>query len=434
MLSLISTIFHKNSKVSIPLILSIILLTARIGAGSFFVSASDITTSSIATAVNNERSQRNLTTLNYNSSLAQAAQYKAQDMIDNNYFSHTDPKGNYIWSTDAADGYTPYTTLGENLAINFSDTTSLMSAWIDSPEHRQNILNPAFQDQGVGVSTGDKSKNQFDITIANEFGAQPAKVVAPVVPPAPAKIVTPAPAKTITKSTAKTTTPKNTSVSVSKTPIKNNTTTVAPTQNTPAQSPASQPVQTALLPTLITSTSGLSQAQVDTSSMTVVPSIKNNQLDLHIAFKIIGTASTISGTVLGSAIQFTNNGQGAYSGDVILDKFDNYQLENLTITVSDMDKNESDVLIPLKNYPLPAKEDPKSISSLKQQVKNPDIYNLYKYIIYGFALLFALIVVTESIFSRRTKRLKQLLENSNSWNLPMVILAVGIFLSISWWH
>jgi len=327
MLSSLSTIFRKNSKISVTLILSIVLLTVRIGAGSFFVSASDITPSNIAAAVNNERSQRNLTTLNYNSLLAQAAQYKAQDMIDNNYFSHTDLKGNYIWSTDVADGYTPYTTLGENLAINFSDTTSLMSAWIDSPEHRQNILNPAFQDQGVGVSNGDHAKNQFDIAIANEFGAQPAKaVVKTVQAPAPTKTVAPAPAQTTKSSLAKTTTPKSTGTSsTSKTPTKTSTTTT-PAPSTPAQPVTSQPTQTAPPSAPITISPGLSQAQVDTNSITVVPAIENNQLNLHVAFKIIGTASTISGTVLGSAIQFTNNGQGEYSGDVILGKFDNYQL------------------------------------------------------------------------------------------------------------
>jgi len=116
--------------------------------------ASDLTTDNILQAVNQQRSLRNLTTLNLNGKLAMAAQSKTDDMQARHYFAHVDPDGHYIWDKIVADGYTPYLELGENLAIEFYDTQSLVSAWMNSPEHRANILNDGFQDQGMGLTFG----------------------------------------------------------------------------------------------------------------------------------------------------------------------------------------------------------------------------------------------------------------------------------------
>lgn len=136
--------------------------------------ASDLTPENILQAVNNERSIRNLVILNTNNPLTLAAQSKSDDMIARKYFAHVDPDGHYIWDKIVADGYTPYTQLGENLAIEFYDTDSLMAAWMNSPEHRANILQPGFRDQGMGVGFGDVQQGQYYSAIANTFGAMPA--------------------------------------------------------------------------------------------------------------------------------------------------------------------------------------------------------------------------------------------------------------------
>ena len=59
--------------------------------------ASDLTINNILQAVNNQRSQRNLVTLNTDSRLSSAAQSKADDMQARHYFAHVDPDGHYIW-------------------------------------------------------------------------------------------------------------------------------------------------------------------------------------------------------------------------------------------------------------------------------------------------------------------------------------------------
>jgi hypothetical protein len=86
------------------------------------------------------------------------------------YFAHVDPDGNYIWDKIVAAGYSPYTQLGENLAIEFYDTESLVAAWMNSPTHRANILQPGFKDQGAGLAFGNVTQNQYHSAIANTFG------------------------------------------------------------------------------------------------------------------------------------------------------------------------------------------------------------------------------------------------------------------------
>ena len=168
------------------------------------VQATDLAIPNISQAINRERSLRNLLTLNTDSRLSSAAQSKADDMQARHYFSHVDPDGNYIWPKIVAAGYTPYVQLGENLAIDFYDTDSLVAAWMNSPTHRENILNEGFKDQGMGLDMGDASIGQYHSVVVNTFGellvpkaqAAPAPAAAPPpAAPAPAAPAAAAPAK-----------------------------------------------------------------------------------------------------------------------------------------------------------------------------------------------------------------------------------------------
>jgi hypothetical protein len=171
--------------------------------------ASDLTTQNILAAINNERVARNLSALNENNLLDEAAQYKTDDMQTRHYFAHVDPDGHYIWDKIVALGYTPYEQLGENIAINFYDTESLDDAWMQSPEHRANILNAGFVDGGMGLTMGNVSQGQYYSAIDNTFGTlvseQNAEVAGAAKKPAPApaapKISASTPAKSIATST-----------------------------------------------------------------------------------------------------------------------------------------------------------------------------------------------------------------------------------------
>jgi uncharacterized protein YkwD len=60
-----------------------------------------------------------------------------------------------------------YSWLGENIAFNYPDDNSVMIAWMNSPEHRANILNPNFTQIGVGIAYDSKGEPYY----TQDFGA-----------------------------------------------------------------------------------------------------------------------------------------------------------------------------------------------------------------------------------------------------------------------
>lgn len=107
----------------------------------------------IISLINKERSQAGEATLRENLVLTQAAQMKASDMAKKGYFAHTSPEGKILSSWLGEVGYV-YINAGENLAVSFSDSASLVEAWMNSPGHRGNILNGTYTETGVGIAKG----------------------------------------------------------------------------------------------------------------------------------------------------------------------------------------------------------------------------------------------------------------------------------------
>ena len=91
------------------------------------------------------RQEANLNVLNPNSLLEQAAQLKAEDMALKGYFSHTSPEGIAPWYWFDKVGY-KFAYAGENLAVNFLDSSVLHQTWLNSPSHKANIINSNFSE------------------------------------------------------------------------------------------------------------------------------------------------------------------------------------------------------------------------------------------------------------------------------------------------
>lgn len=91
--------------------------------------------------------------LNYNPVLQQAAQLKANDMASKGYFSHNSPNGTTPWHWFREAGY-DFIYAGENLAVNFVDSGPVHTAWMNSPGHRDNILNGNFTEIGIATAEG----------------------------------------------------------------------------------------------------------------------------------------------------------------------------------------------------------------------------------------------------------------------------------------
>lgn len=100
--------------------------------------------------VNQERVREDLQPLRINPLLAQAAATHSTNMALQDFFSHTGRDGSNLTDRIRATGFTLTVPLGENIAAGHATPESVVQAWMDSPEHRDNILNPDFTQLGVG--------------------------------------------------------------------------------------------------------------------------------------------------------------------------------------------------------------------------------------------------------------------------------------------
>ncbi|HPL95276.1 MAG TPA: CAP domain-containing protein [bacterium] len=153
---------------------------------------STITANRIIELTNKERQNNNLSLLKHNSTLDLAAQKKINDMLKNNYFAHTSPAGIKPWQWFKEADYN-YTFAGENLAMNFIEAEDVVTAWMDSPTHRDNIVSPNYEDIGIAVAVG-QINGQETTLVVQLFGKSYAQVAgesfAPTSPPIESEKVT----------------------------------------------------------------------------------------------------------------------------------------------------------------------------------------------------------------------------------------------------
>ncbi len=107
--------------------------------------------------------------LENNTLLASLAKIRVDDMFAKQYFEHVSPSGDNISKEAKAHGY-DYITIGENIALgNFGSSRDLVTAWMNSPGHRANILNGNYVEIGVYAAQGTYQGNQVWIA-AQIFG------------------------------------------------------------------------------------------------------------------------------------------------------------------------------------------------------------------------------------------------------------------------
>lgn len=117
---------------------------------------------------NAERVKSGLSALKENPKLNVAAFQKGQNMFSEQYWAHFAPSGKSPWDFITGNGY-KFSYAGENLARNFYSNKEAVSAWMASPTHRDNILNPHYQDIGISIVEGTLN-GQPTVLIVQEFG------------------------------------------------------------------------------------------------------------------------------------------------------------------------------------------------------------------------------------------------------------------------
>lgn len=114
--------------------------------------------------INQKRIEAGLEPLKWNDGMAKVARYHSQNMARDNYFSHQETDGSMI--NDRADmfGFSDWKSIGENIAFNRGFKLPAESAcqqWINSPSHRDNILDKRWKESAIGVAIAKDGSYYF---------------------------------------------------------------------------------------------------------------------------------------------------------------------------------------------------------------------------------------------------------------------------------
>jgi uncharacterized protein YkwD len=104
---------------------------------------------SFALLINDVRAENGVAIVMENTMLNAAASAHAQDMVDNNYLAHTNLDGMTPGDRATAAGY-DWDFMAENIAQGFFTEGSVVDAWMNSPGHRDNMVDPRPQEFGLG--------------------------------------------------------------------------------------------------------------------------------------------------------------------------------------------------------------------------------------------------------------------------------------------
>jgi uncharacterized protein YkwD len=99
---------------------------------------------------NQKRAAAGCGTVKVNTKLARAARLHSQDQAEHNNMSHTGSDGSSPWQRSERAGYT--NAIGENVAMGYRTPAAVMDGWMNSDDHRANILNCDAKAIGVGLA------------------------------------------------------------------------------------------------------------------------------------------------------------------------------------------------------------------------------------------------------------------------------------------
>lgn len=111
----------------------------------------------VVSLTNEIRASRGLGELKADRDLAEAAEGHSRDMATNNFFGHVGSDGDRFFDRTSDAGYDGR-YVGENIAAGHDTPEQVVAAWMRSDGHRANILNPKFNEIGVGFVSDDDSR------------------------------------------------------------------------------------------------------------------------------------------------------------------------------------------------------------------------------------------------------------------------------------
>ena len=120
--------------------------------------------------INKERVKSGAGPLVFSIDLERSARQKTEDMITHTYFSHE--RDGRVFENFIEDEHYEYIVIGENLARGeFKSVPKLVRAWLSSPAHKKNIVDPRFQETGIALIPGTYNGTTV-LYVTQHFGTQ----------------------------------------------------------------------------------------------------------------------------------------------------------------------------------------------------------------------------------------------------------------------
>jgi uncharacterized protein YkwD len=125
-----------------------------------------VVTQAIVDLTNHVRAEAGVPTLNASPALSEAAQLHSDDMARLDQMQHDLPGVPLATLPDrAAYVHYDYQLVGENIAYNQADPASVVAAWMNSPPHRENMLDAQFTDIGVGIAWNRRGEPYYTMML-----------------------------------------------------------------------------------------------------------------------------------------------------------------------------------------------------------------------------------------------------------------------------
>jgi len=160
-----------------------LMLLAPAGAGAGGTSKLTLTALEASTiqSINALRVSNGLAPLTVSNGLFRSAMLHDEQMVEGGYFNHLGPDGSSFWARAAASypvGGSHFYSVGENLLWTLAPMSSdaMVARWMQSPEHRFNMLNPAWREIAVAALSVDSAPGVYDgasVTVVTvDFGVR----------------------------------------------------------------------------------------------------------------------------------------------------------------------------------------------------------------------------------------------------------------------
>lgn len=162
-------LLHRSALVIYVLV--IFIFNVVVGQMSFSSVQASVDASALYSLHNSSRAANGIGGLSVNSQLVTSATNKAQAMLSSDCWDHYCPSGTSPWSFILNTGY-EYIYAGENLGEGFTNSNTLMNAWMNSPSHRVNVLNGNFTEIGIGFAHGSFQGNPNNTVVVVHFGSK----------------------------------------------------------------------------------------------------------------------------------------------------------------------------------------------------------------------------------------------------------------------